>query len=56
MSKVLPMVVVLVCTVAQPSLGESINKIVGTWKLASTNVDVSALVCDTTPKMVGGKP
>ena len=56
MSKVLPMIVVLVCAVAQPSFGESVNKVVGTCELVATNVDVSALDCSTTPKMVGGKP
>jgi hypothetical protein len=53
MSKVLPLVA---WAVGQPSLGESTNEVVGTWKLVSTDVDVSALVCGTTPQMVGGKP
>ena len=51
MSKALPMIVVPVCAVAHPSLGESINKAVGTCELVSTNVDVTPLVCG-----VGGKP
>jgi hypothetical protein len=39
MSKILPLVAVLVCAVAQPSLSESSNKVVGTWKLISYEVE-----------------
>ena len=42
MSRFMALVVILVCFVAQPSFGAEGNKVVGTWKLVSYEVEVQA--------------
>lgn len=42
MSRILVLVVFLTCLVAQPSFGAEADKVVGTWKLVSYEVEVQA--------------
>ena len=42
MSRIFVLVVFLTCLVAQPSFGEGADKVVGTWKLVSYEVEVQA--------------
>ena len=42
MSRFMVFIVFLACLVAQPSFGDEANKVVGTWKLVSYEVEVQA--------------